>query len=386
MRKKIAVLGSTGSIGKNAVRVLESLKEYFEVTVLAADSSADLLAAQAARLGCRNVVVANAAVLDKLQAQAAAHVRCYAGEKALIDLVSSNEVDIVLCSIVGTGGLLPVLAALKAGKRVALASKEVMVMAGDLVNAVLDSGTGEIIPVDSEHSAIFQCLAGRERSEVSQLLLTASGGAFRDWSCSAMQNATVQDALQHPVWAMGRKITVDSATLMNKALEIVEAEKLFRLGADKIGVIMHRQSIVHSMVELIDGSVIAQMSQPDMRLAIQYALTYPLRRCGQLPKLDIAALGSLEFSPPDRKKYPSLDIAFAALAAGGTMPTVMNGANDVAVEAFCRGHIRLPMIWNCVQEVMSQHKVCPVDTLETAMAADREARSKAAELVKKYQI
>ena len=386
MKKKVVVLGSSGSIGQNAVRVLSSLHEYFEVAGLAVRNSTDVIAAQARSFHCRKLVTADAESCRQLRNLLPENYQCQYGVQALVDLVTEPDVDIVLCAIVGTGGLLPVLAALQAGKRVALASKEVMVMAGDLVNSQLDSGHGSIIPVDSEHSAIFQCLNGRPASEVNKLILTASGGAFRDWPPEKLASATWQDAMQHPVWNMGSKVTVDSATLMNKALEIVEAGQLFRMSADKIDVLIHPQSLVHSMVELTDGSLLAQLSCPDMRFAIQYALTFPERLDGQLPRLDWQRAGQLDFQLPDRKKYPSLDLAFAALRTGGTLPAVMNAANEVAVQAFANGTVTLPVIWNCVEHTMSVHQVRSIDSLDTVLEADRTAREIAGEFIKEYQI
>lgn len=383
MKKRVVVLGSSGSIGKNTVRVLEQFPDRFETVGLAVKSSVDVLAEQAERLNCKNLVVAGDSDLDKLKSIAPDGCRCSCGTEALVELASCSDVDIVVCAIVGTGGLLPVLAALKANKRVALASKEVMVMAGDLVNAELDAGHGEIIPVDSEHSAIFQCLDGCPKESINKLIITASGGAFRDWKREDLHKATWRDALKHPVWSMGSKITIDSATLMNKALEIVEAGRLFRMDADRIDVVIHPQSIIHSMVEFVDGSIMAQLSKPDMRFAIQYAMTYPERVDGALDKLDFKTLGKLEFAEPDRKKYPSLDMAFDALRRGGTLPAVMNAANEVAVDAFCKGLITLPQIWECVAMVMQKHNVQSLDELETAVQADYEARIMAQEFINK---
>ena len=382
MKKKVVVLGSSGSIGKNTVRVLKMLSDRFEVAGLAVNNSVEILAEQAAELNCRFVVCGNESAAGKLKTLLPDNVRCASGVEAMVEMASSPEVDIVVCAIIGTGGLLPVLAALKAGKRVALASKEVMVMAGALVNSLLDSGHGSIIPVDSEHSAIFQCLNGRDPGELNKLLLTASGGPFRTWSTEMIAKATVKDALAHPVWNMGSKITIDSATLMNKALEIVEAGFLFRLPAEKIEVVLHPQSIVHSMVEFQDKSVIAQLSQPDMRFAIQYALTYPERLDGALPPLDWNTLGKLEFAEADRRKFPSLDMAFAALQIGGTMPAVMNAANEVAVKAFMQNLLTVPQIWACVEEVMQKHKAEKVTELGTVIEADRQARFEAENIIK----
>ncbi|MBE6369582.1 MAG: 1-deoxy-D-xylulose-5-phosphate reductoisomerase [Lentisphaerae bacterium] len=385
MKKKVVVLGSSGSIGKNTVKVLEMFSDRFEVAGLAVKSSVELLAEQAHKLNCRNLVTADQAGMEKLKTLVPEHTLCRCGESALVDLVTQADVDIVVCAIVGTGGLLPVLAALRANKRVALASKEVMVMAGSLVNGLLDKNCGCIIPVDSEHSAIFQCLNGRDPQEVEKLVITASGGAFRDWSAEQLEKATWRDALKHPVWSMGSKITIDSATLMNKALEIVEAGYLFRVNADKIDVVLHKQSLVHSMIKMVDGSLIAQLSQPDMRFAIQYALTYPERFNGQLPQLDWQQTLQLDFALPDRRKYPSIDFAYNALRIGGTMPAVMNAANEIAVEHFCSEAITLPQIWQCVEAVMNKHNAVALNALEDALTADREARIAAEEFIAKIR-
>lgn len=386
MKKKVVVLGSSGSIGQNTLRVLSAFPDEFELAGMAVKSSITVLAEQAVRFQCRELVTADDVQARQLALMLPEDYNCRSGVQALIDLVTRPEVDIVVCAIVGTAGLLPVLAALQANKQVALASKEVMVMAGDLVNALLDAGHGKIIPVDSEHSAIFQCLKGGTHQEINKLILTASGGAFRDWSAEKMAAATWHDALAHPVWSMGSKVTIDSATLMNKALEIVEASRLFRVRNDQIEVVIHPQSLIHSMVEFTDGAVMAQLSCPDMRFAIQYALTYPQRYNGGLEVLDWRKISQLTFQEPDRKKYPSLDIAFAALQAGGTMPAVMNAANEVAVQAFCAETITLPQIWQCVEHVMEQHKVQKLDSLENALAADSSARKAAEAFIRKNQI
>ena len=382
MKKKVVVLGSSGSIGKNTVKVLEKFSDRFEVVGLAVNSSVETLAEQAIKLNCKELAVGDASALSKLETLLPNDVKCRAGVDAMVEMASAPEVDIVVCAIIGTGGLLPVLAALKANKRVALASKEVMVMAGELVNSILASGNGSIVPIDSEHSAIFQCLDHR-RNEVAKLLITASGGPFRTWSLEQISRATVKEALAHPVWSMGNKITIDSATLMNKALEVVEAGFLFNMSADDIEVVVHPQSIVHSMVKFKDNSILAQLSQPDMRFAIQYALTYPERYDGDLPQLDWATLGKLEFALPDREKFPSLDFAYAALRAGGTMPAVMNAANEAAVDAFVRGKLTVPQIWSCVEKVMQSHNAVQVDSLETVIAADKEARIAAEDFIRK---
>ena len=377
MKKKVVVLGATGSIGKNTVRVLETLRDRFETVGLAARRDAAGLADAAARLHCRDLVVADPAALAELERLAPSGCRCRAGMDALTALAAESSCDTVVCAIVGTGGLLPVLSALRAGKRIALASKEVMVMAGELVTAELDAEHGEIIPVDSEHSALFQCLNGRAASEVRRLILTASGGAFRDFTREQLQTARCREALNHPVWSMGDKVTIDSATLMNKALEIIEARFLFRMGPEKIDVVIHPESLVHSMVELVDGALIAQMSVPDMRFAIQYALTWPLRCDGVLPRLDWGGGAKLNFRAPDRTLFPSLDFAYEALRAGGTMPAVLNAANEVAVEAFQLDRITVPELWRTVDTVMTRHNAVPQNDLQTVLEADAWARAAA---------
>ena len=337
--KGVVILGATGSIGKSAARVLEALPGHFRVIGLVARNNTGELARQAALFRPRLTVTTAPERLDKLKSALPSGLAAAAGDAPVRDLVTAPETDTVLCAIVGTGGLEPVIAALRAGKRVALASKEVMVMAGELIRRELAASPGgEIVPVDSEHSAIFQCLAGRPAREVKNLWLTASGGPFREWSAERIAAATLRDALAHPTWDMGPKVTIDSASLMNKALELIEARHLFNVPPERLKVVIHPQSLVHSMVELCDGSFIAQMSKPDMRFAIQYALTWPERAAeGGLPELDFARLVSLDFREPDRSRFPSLDFAYHAMHIGGTMTAAMNAANEVAVDKFRRG-------------------------------------------------
>ena len=380
-KTNVAVLGSTGSIGRNAVKVLKMFPDRFRVTGLAARSSVSLLAEQANELRPGKTVTTDPAQFGALRAKVDAELKCAAGDEQLVELATAPETDIVLCAIVGTTGLEPVLAALRAGKRVALASKEVLVMAGELVRAELArSPQSELLPVDSEHSAIFQCLAGRDKAELRHLLLTASGGAFRDWTRDEMEHATLQDALAHPTWNMGPKVTIDSASLMNKALEMVEARYLFDVAPEQIKVLLHPQSIIHSMVELCDGSLIAQLSRPDMRFAIQYALTWPERLPGNLPELDFASRLQLDLQQPEPGKYPALEFAYEAMRRGGTLPAVMNAANEIAVEQFRRGRIRFTGIWKIVERTMAAHTVQPQSDLVTLRNADAWAREFAAAL------
>lgn len=377
----VAVLGATGSIGRSAAQVLERFPERFRVTGLVARSNTAELVRQAEQFRAGITITTDPEKFRELRGALSPSLPCAAGWDPVLELVTAPETDIVLCAIVGTGGLEPVLAALRAGKRVALASKEVLVLAGEVVERTLDaSPQAELIPVDSEHSAIFQCLCGRKRTELKTIYLTASGGAFRDWPRERLASATPEDALAHPTWNMGPKVTIDSASLMNKALEMIEARHLFRARPEQIEVLIHPQSIVHSMVELTDSGCIAQLSRPDMRFAIQYALTFPDRVDGGLPELDFRKLLHLDLRLPEPGRYPALDFARAAMRAGGTLPGVLNAANEVAVERFRKGEIRFPSIWEIVGRTMEHHRVEPQQELETIRAADAWARQFAAEL------
>ncbi len=380
--KGVVILGATGSIGKSAARVLEALPGHFRVIGLVARNNTGELARQAALFRPRLTVTTAPERLDELKSALPSGLAAAAGDAPMLDLVTAPETDTVLCAIVGTGGLEPVIAALRAGKRVALASKEVMVMAGELIRRELAASPGgEIVPVDSEHSAIFQCLAGRPAREVKNLWLTASGGPFREWPAERIAAATLRDALAHPTWDMGPKVTIDSASLMNKALELIEARHLFNVPPERLKVVIHPQSLVHSMVELCDGSFIAQMSKPDMRFAIQYALTWPERAAeGGLPELDFARLVSLDFREPDRSRFPSLDFAYHAMHIGGTMTAAMNAANEVAVDKFRRGEIGFAAIWTIIEKTMSAHHTEPQSDLAAIRDADRRAREFASQL------
>ncbi len=380
--KGVVILGATGSIGKSAARVLEALPGHFRVIGLVARNNTGELARQAALFRPRLTVTTAPERLDELKSALPSGLAAAAGDAPVLDLVTAPETDTVLCAIVGTGGLEPVIAALRAGKRVALASKEVMVMAGELIRRELAASPGgEIVPVDSEHSAIFQCLAGRPAREVKNLWLTASGGPFREWSAERIAAATLRDALAHPTWDMGPKVTIDSASLMNKALELIEARHLFNVPPERLKVVIHPQSLVHSMVELCNGSFIAQMSKPDMRFAIQYALTWPERAAeGGLPELDFARLVSLNFREPDRSRFPSLDFAYHAMHIGGTMTAAMNAANEVAVDKFRRGEIGFAAIWTIIEKTMSAHHTEPQSDLAAIRDADRRAREFASQL------
>ncbi|HLM62328.1 MAG TPA: 1-deoxy-D-xylulose-5-phosphate reductoisomerase, partial [Pyrinomonadaceae bacterium] len=296
------------------------------------------------------------------------------GEKGLIDVATHDEAEIIVSATVGAVGFVPTLRAIEAGKRIALANKETLVMAGELMTEAARKNNAEILPVDSEHNAIHQCLRGESKAEVRRLILTASGGPFRAKSKEAIENATREEALNHPTWRMGDKITIDCATLMNKGLEVIEARWLFDYSADEIAVVVHPQSVVHSMVEMVDGSIIAQMGVTDMKHAIQYALTYPKRQPGSLPPLDFARLTQLTFEEPDLEKFPCLALAYKALRIGGTMPATLNASNEIAVQAFLGGRIRLSDISQVIESVMNEHEVKPVTSLEIVLECDDQAR------------
>ncbi len=376
-KKRIVILGSTGSVGESAVKVASFLSEEVEVVGVAARGSCLRLAGQAAELGCKYAAVGDASFKGELERLLPPRCKAFAGPEGLAELACLPEVDMVLCSIVGTAGLVPVIRALEAGKDVALASKEILVMAGELIMPLAAKSKGKLIPVDSEHSAIFQCLEGRDMMDVSKLILTASGGPFRGATPERLKSVTWQEACSHPTWNMGPKISIDSATLMNKALEVVEAHFLFGMPGDAIEVLIHPQSIIHSMVEFVDGSALAQLSAPDMRFPIQYALTHPRKQPGGLPPLDFAKLGTFSFETPDRALFPSLDFAYEAISAGGTMPAVLNAANEVAVERFRRAEISFTGIWTVIERAMSLHSPLERPSLDAILNADFHARATA---------
>jgi 1-deoxy-D-xylulose-5-phosphate reductoisomerase len=375
----IAILGSTGSIGCNSLRVIESLgRERFHVVALAAGRNVKLLADQIARHRPQVVSVeseqAAAELHSELVARGLLTPRLLVGEPGLVEVATHENADCVISATVGAVGFVPTLRALEAGKRVALANKETLVMAGELMTRAAEKSGAELLPVDSEHNALHQCLRGEKRSEVRRIILTASGGPFRTRDKQGMANATVAEAMKHPTWNMGAKITIDSATLMNKGLEVIEAHWLFGFSPDEIGIVVHPESIVHSMIELIDGSIIAQMGVTDMRHAIQYALTYPERHPSNLPPLDLAKLASLNFEQPDVDRFPCIALAYRALRTGGTLPAAMNAANEEAVQAFIEERIVFSDIPRVIENVMKQHQTTPVTNLEAVLAADHGAR------------
>lgn len=386
--KGVAILGSTGSIGCNTLRVIDALgEERFRVVALGAGRNIELLAEQIARYLPELVSVETEAAAHELRAQLFQRdidlPRIVSGEAGLCEIATHPQADTVVSATVGAVGFVPTLRALESGKRVALANKETLVMAGELMTRAAEASGAELLPVDSEHNALHQCLRGEKRSEVRRVVLTASGGPFRTSSKLEMEQATVANALRHPTWEMGAKITIDSATLMNKGLEVIEARWLFGYDADHIGIVVHPESVVHSMIELVDGSVIAQMGVTDMRHAIQYALTYPERHACELPPLDLTALSTLHFEAPDLERFPCIALAYRALRTGGTLPAAMNAANEEAVNAFIEERISLTDIPRVIEAVMDNHVPQPLANLETVLETDRAARSSAsAEIAK----
>ena len=377
--KRIAILGSTGSIGRSALAVVDAHPSRLQVAALAAGDNAALLADQINQYKPRVAAIATAAGLDRLRSalSSAAATRVLSGAEGLLEVASHPEVDVVICASAGTAGLEAVLAAIEAGKTIALANKEVLVMAGALVTEAAQRNCVSILPVDSEHNAIHQCLHGRNPDEIRRLILTASGGPFRELPEADLERVRPEAALRHPTWQMGRKITIDSATLMNKGLEVIEAHWLFGVDADRIDVLIHPQSIVHSMVELNDGSVIAQLGITDMRLPIQYACSYPERWETPLPTLNLAKAGRLEFHEPAHDRFPCLALAYRALRAGGTLPVVLNAANEVAVEAFLDGKLGFTAIPRVIEKTMNTHEIERVATIDTVRRVDRWARQQA---------
>ena len=372
-RKRIAVLGSTGSIGTQALDVIRQFPDRFEGVGLSAGANAALMARQVAECGPRYVSIGrNAPALEA--ASAAGNCTWLPSDEIAV----ADDVDIVLVATAGAAGLMPTINALKAGKAVAIANKEVLVMAGHIIRRALEEGGGSLRPVDSEHSAIWQCLWGEEPKAIGRIILTASGGAFRDFDLPQLRQVTAKQALNHPTWKMGRKITVDSATLMNKGMETIEAKWLFDVPMEKVEVVLHRESVVHSLVEFSDGSVKAQLGVPDMRLPILLALSYPERMPEPpMPRLDLPHYGALHFGQPDFERFPCLRLAMEAGRLGGTYPAAMAAADEVAVDRFLRGEIGFLDIPHIVESVMAKHESIADPDLETVLAADARARAEA---------
>jgi 1-deoxy-D-xylulose-5-phosphate reductoisomerase len=383
--KSISILGSTGSIGVNTLKVVEHLQNDFRVVALGAGGNMEVLAEQIKKFQPELVAVKdeNCAenLLEKLHKLNAKVPKIELNEKGLVKVATHEAAETVVSATVGAVGFVPTLRAIEAGKRIALANKETLVMAGDLMTKAAEKHKVEILPVDSEHNALHQCLRGEIKSEVKRLVLTASGGPFRTKSKSEIENATIEEALNHPNWKMGAKITIDSATLMNKGLEVIEAHWLFGFSADEISVIVHPQSVIHSMVEMIDGSIIAQLGVTDMKHAIQYALTYPARKQNCLEPLDFTKVTNLTFEQPDFERFPCLALAYRALRVGGTLPAVLNAANEISVQTFLDGKIRLSEIAQINESVMNLHQNETADSLETILLADKWARETAEKML-----
>ena len=378
-RKRVVVLGATGSIGESALKVARDIPERMEIVGLAANSNAQKLAQQANAVRPRAVCLVDETKIDMLRGALEYEPQILVGEKGLCEIASLDDSDMVLVAIVGTGGLRPALAAIEAGKDLAVASKEILVMAGEIVTREARAKKIHILPVDSEHNAIFQCLDGRA-SEVRRIILTASGGPFRETPAEKLVDVTLEQALKHPTWNMGPKITIDSATLFNKGLEMIEAHWLFGVEMKRVEVVVHPQSIVHSMVEFSDGSVLAQLSHSDMCFPIQYAVTWPDRVPNSLPPLDFGKLSKLEFATPRYDDFPALNLARRAGEEGGTLPAVLNAANEVAVAAFLDRQLSFPRIWQTVEKVMERHTIVAHPNLDAILAADQWARKEAKKL------
>jgi len=392
-RKRVVVLGATGSIGESALKVAHDIPERMEIVGLAANSNAKKLAAQANLFRPGAVCLVDESKASELRGLLTYEPEIFLGESGLIEISCLDRAEMVLVAVVGTGGLRPALAAIEAGKDLAVASKEILVMAGEIVMRAAAARGVRVLPVDSEHNAIFQCLdTQRERptsnvqhptfnEEVKRLILTASGGPFRETPASEFESITIERALRHPTWNMGPKITIDSATLFNKGLEMIEAHWLFGVEMKRVEVVIHPQSIVHSMVEFADGSILAQLSHSDMCFPIQYAVTWPERVPNSLPPLDFGKLRQLDFATPRYEDFPALNLARRAGETGGTLPAVLNASNEVAVAAFLAGRISFPRIWQTVEEVMNRHTSVAKPTLDAILQADQLARAEASAAV-----
>jgi 1-deoxy-D-xylulose-5-phosphate reductoisomerase len=380
--KGLSILGSTGSVGTNVLRIVDAFPGRFEVIGLSAGVNVELLSEQIRRYSPRVVSVATPeAHKDLLGRGSLGSTKVLVGEEGMVSAATHPSAQLVVACAVGAIGLVPTYRALEAGKDVALANKETLVMAGELMVALAKARGARILPIDSEHCALHQCLDGKGEKDVRKLVLTASGGPLRLRPAASFPSVTPKEALNHPTWSMGRKITIDSATLMNKGLEVIEARWLFSIPAERISVLIHPQSVVHSMVEFVDGTVLAQLGVTDMRLPIQYALSYPERWEAAIPGMDFEKALSLEFEPPDHGRFPCLGLAYRALEGGGSLPAVLNAVNEEAVGAFLGGHARFTAIAESIEEVMGQHKVRPLRALEDVLHADAWARGLAREVL-----
>ena len=378
--QKIAILGSSGSIGVNTLEVVRHLKDQFKVTALSVNNKIDLLEAQIAEFKPEAVCVVDKEAAAVLRSRISPEVKVFAGEEGLSALSTEIDYDVFVGAVVGFSGLRPTVEAIKKGKRIALANKETLVVAGEHIKGLCSEYDSEMIPVDSEHSAIFQCLIGEHVNEISRIILTASGGPFLRFTKEEIEKVTVEQALKHPTWKMGAKITIDSATLMNKGLELIEARWLFDLKADKLDVVVHPQSIIHSMIEFVDGSVKAQLSVPDMKLPIQYAMTYPKRIGADFVKNNFPLIGTLNFFPPDKEKFDCLAIAYDALEAGGTAPCIVNAANEIAVQKFLDKEIGFTGIPALIRKCLDKIAVEKSPDLPTVYETDQKTRKLALSL------
>ena len=381
-RKRVVILGATGSIGESALKVARDIPERMEIVGLAANSNAEKLAAAANETRAQSVCLVDETKIDALQRALAYKPRIFAGQEGLREIACLTNAEMVLVAIVGTGGLRPALAAIDAGKDLAVASKEILVMAGEIVMREARDNDVRVLPVDSEHNAIFQCLEGKNSLDIRRIILTASGGPFRETPRKDFDSIIPEQALKHPTWNMGPKITIDSATLFNKGLEMIEAHWLFGVEMKRVEVVIHPQSIVHSMVEFADGSTLAQLSYSNMCFPIQYAVTWPDRVPNTLPPLDFSKLSRLEFFTPRYDDFPALNLARRAGETGGTLPAVMNAANEVAVAGFLDRQVRFPDIWQIVEEVMNRHTAVAHPDLDAILQADQWARGEAQGYVK----
>lgn len=385
-KQKLAILGSTGSIGTQTLDVVAANPDMFEVYAITANNSVDMLVEQAHRFKPEVVVVANEQHYHKLQnALADQPIKVFAGSDAIAEVVALPSVDTVVTAMVGYSGLKPTIAAIEAGKKIALANKETLVVAGELITRLALEHHAAILPVDSEHGAIFQCLVGENPDEVEKIILTASGGPFRNKTCEELAHVTAQEALRHPTWHMGAKITIDSASMMNKGFEIIEAKWLFGLQPEQIDVIIHPQSIVHSMVQFRDGSIKAQLGVPDMRLPIEYALTFPTRQKTKIERLDFAKCAQLTFEKPDLKRFRNLALAFDAMAKGGNMPCVLNAANEVVVSAYLNGKIGFVQMSDIIEQAMNTAHFVAQPTYDDYVATDAEIRATTQQLINNKQ-
>ncbi|EFI17145.1 1-deoxy-D-xylulose 5-phosphate reductoisomerase [Bacteroidetes oral taxon 274 str. F0058] len=382
-KQTVAILGSTGSIGTQTLDVIDRHSELFEVYALTAHSNIDLLVKQAKKYRPEVVAIADERHYKTLrEALDGLPIKVFAGADSICQIAAMSPIDTVVTAMVGYSGLLPTVKAIEAGKKIALANKETLVVAGELVTDLALRNRVDIVPIDSEHSAIFQCLVGENENSVEKLILTASGGAFRDTLKDDLRLATAADALRHPTWKMGAKITIDSATMMNKGFEVIEARWLFDIPIDKIEVIIHPQSIVHSMVQFCDGSIKAQLGQPDMRHPIQYALTFPDRLDAQVERANLADIHQLTFERPNYEKFRNLGLAYDALRRGGNIPCILNAANEVAVDAFLKGKIGFFAMSDIIEQTISETAFISSPTLDDYIATDREARARTSEKIK----